>query len=570
MIVLGSVTITMAAIPILAVLALLGLAALIVTRRGALVAKARQQAKDARARILRDDQVLEQQLVDSLVGGKSLPDATAAFLSGRESLVPGASPDRPGHWSAEDLESRCRRDVAERTDAINRHLLVHAAVGGLSLVAACVIAVCVLYSLHTPQESGEDSIPAFPNVVRREPSESEPDSDPFPPLSPETFTPPQSGAPVPERPEEHDPGLPQPADPPPTLVPATPNLHKQEKTPMQEQKTNGNGQKVASSFSARPLPDRNVSGQIMRRGSCNAAMTHMDERSFDDVSLTNFRLIREEQERQTGQPVDFDELDTRAIARRAALALQAHPLIAEAGPHDLDRRAELLRELYSDRPSKMKRQFTGQLRQEVEQVISRVIHELNQQTESAPYALETVLHEASCALDGMVYHDPDPRAYAKFKNAANAKLQIESDTSTFPPQTGERLLAALSKHIAESFNESLETLAQLAANDAVRGAVERLRPTIEELKRVTAELRTSEENVVRSLERERTEGYHRHAVSASSNLLRLDGPTEQDLLSCLMDRLSCENRRELAKRSLEKLTDRLNEVAKQRYPFISV
>lgn len=333
---------------------------------------------------------------------------------------------------------------------------------------------------------------------------------------------------------------------------------------------NGNGRRGGFVFTSRPLPAYDAPDQIMRRGSCNAAMTHLDERALEDLRLTVLTLLREDLERRTANPVNLDELDPRAVARNATATLLTHPEIAEAPPHALERRIEILRSLFSDRPSKMKREFAEKVRQNVQRILDPCIEQLRCQAESAPYGLSPILSDATASLDGIIYPAPDTKAYPQFRYAVQAKMQIEHDGSSLPQRICVRVIAGLAKHAAEDFDRCLAAFAQQVANDAIRSAVENARPTIEELRRVTAEVRTSYENVARCLEEERTQGYRRHAISESSNLLRLDGPSEQDLLSCLMDKLGSQNRRELATRLIEKLTDRLNGLAKCRYPFIAV
>ncbi|NLY02147.1 MAG: hypothetical protein GXY83_39185 [Rhodopirellula sp.] len=542
-----------------------------------LVAQARRSLEGDHAQIIRDEQRLEQQFVGTVLAGKSLPEAIHVLLAERETLVPGASPDRPGHWSSDDLEGHARRLLADRVDAINRRLLTQASVAALSIVATCVIGMCVVYTVHTPREVDGAAVSAPLLLPGNQAPEIAVGSPAFPPLSPETLEPLESPVPVGAAAQGQNSGSSQTPASLPNQIRTVPIPQPQETIPMNPQPTektdlpiSGNGRHKGSGFKARPLAADHPEDEIMRRGSCNAAMTHIDERAFDDASLRVMRLIREDLESRTAKPVDLDELAPRSLARRASASLLAHPEIAEAGAQALDRRTSILRELLSERPSKLKRELAEKVRQDVERTVAPCIGQLRQQAETSPYGLEPILSEAIAVLDAITYPDPDTKAYVRFRNAVHAKSQIENDPSAVPARTRERAIAAFAKHATEDFDLCLEAVAQQVVNEAIRAAIEKVRPTVEELATVTAALRTAQENVVRCLEQERTRGHRRHAVSESSNLLRLDGPTEEDLFVCLMERLDCENRRQLASRLLEKLTDRLNDLAKTRYPFIAV
>jgi len=187
--VLASLSLALATIPILACLALLALSVFIVGRRGSLVAQARRTAEAQHAGVVRADQTIEQQLVEGLRAGKSLKDATDAFLQQRESLVPGATPDRPGHWSSDDLKAYFQNQLAEAISAINRRLLMLAVIAGSSVIAVSVTAMTVLYGLHTPRAAEQGLAPQVQAVPA---SQSIPDAMPtaeFPPLMPEALVP---------------------------------------------------------------------------------------------------------------------------------------------------------------------------------------------------------------------------------------------------------------------------------------------------------------------------------------------------------------------------------------------
>jgi hypothetical protein len=148
-------------IPVLGVLALIGLSVFVESRRAGKVAEVKAESERHRQQILRDDGLNDQALVESLLRGVGMDQAVSQFVAERSRLLPGVNPEAPAGWTVDQLEDWSRREVRRGVDDVNRRMTVPAFATAIIIIAVCVVSTVILYQFRSGPDpsAASDSAP---------------------------------------------------------------------------------------------------------------------------------------------------------------------------------------------------------------------------------------------------------------------------------------------------------------------------------------------------------------------------------------------------------------------------
>lgn len=203
--------VTLSLVPIIGTLSLVFLSTYAMSRRSAKAQAARNDVERQKQAILQTDARLSQEFVDHIAKGITVDQATVQFQNDRSECLPTANPAAPHLWTIEQLETHCRELLRTTLEETNRSILVPAVAIALFVVAACTVAICVLYNfdsspLATVVPAPSNDLPPLPPALPPQLPDALPPIAPVAPTAqPQTPDPPSSSpAPAAPQPKESE------------------------------------------------------------------------------------------------------------------------------------------------------------------------------------------------------------------------------------------------------------------------------------------------------------------------------------------------------------------------------
>lgn len=321
------------------------------------------------------------------------------------------------------------------------------------------------------------------------------------------------------------------------------------------------------------LPMPGISSQIHTRGGCGFSRLRIDDAGASSVCPQLFENIIAtvgHGSSASSAASAADQLRPEVLTEKLVAALLEHPDLRPPGddPEMLRHSAEKLRDLRAGATESLSRHFGEKVEETIRSgltALSKALEEdfaarPREQAKAVP-AIRNSLHAPSAAAD-------DEVSFRKFEMAV-AGLAVElSHRSQYAPENFERIRLRLISDITSSYSGALRALVASRVRDELKRQRTFLLQMWEEAARRGVDFEQRVHDATEQLRTANSSPSNLESKSIGRTWLRIDGPSEGEVLAALRRRTECEDDMELAQKICDQLIQRLRRVGRSRKPAV--